>query len=1019
MSRLQWKKAAAAVLSAAAVLQSGFFMTAGHVLAQEETEVLELQELTAPELQTEEGSASFARLRIGDWLDYGDYEIERADIPGTDYLFYITTQAADGTVINDDQLAYCVQSYFLTPLPGDHSADMTDQVSAVGNEKNLQKVIYYGYGGAGYQADEFVEFLVKSDAEYYENVYTGLSESGQSKLCYILTHAAASYAYFMDGTSLEEYLRLQFQIKYGENWEEELNCFTEQELEKAKITDGDMNLFGATYGMNPEGIALAKGWYQLLSGKKAPELSITVEDGFYTFNGNETNRELELTFEVPDGFYCTVIRGGGGTEDLPEGTEVVVLPSESFAFTFADEAVSSETGGISELAVPVEGTLSGTGNEAWNLILLQTNKGTNETISKRQQDIAAVSMLDAGRTELDFEIEMLKGSVSVSLADDGDQAVQGAEFGVYYDAACSKPVQQDGENVRMVTDALGEAYLEFVINQELQENGGKLYVKMLEVPTGYLMDEEVHCIEIDRSASSTAERETTSVSGAVSWKVPENTELPEEISAELQRDGEVIDTKVVTEEEGWKYEWDHLPKYRTEADGGAAEYDYSVAIAPVEGYDTVIDGYDAVNTITGEISMEGQIIWNDHDDADGLRPESITVNLYRDESLIDSVTAGEEDGWRYSFGDLDKYSEDGKGEYIYKIDAEAPKGYTLEIDGDQIAGTHTASASVDIEGVVNLNGRNLADGEFSFDLAQVTDETGKNEVENGTHITAFNDADGRVTFPDIICTEPGTYYYRITETPVQADGEEASVQTDNEEAPEVSEYIAKIEVTAGGENMDQLEAVVTYPNGQPEFEYVYTASGEAVLDDILIVLENGTLAEGAFHVELKDREGKVLQTGTNDADGKVAFEPLKFTQEDIGEEYVYTVSEVNDGAADITYDPAVYTVTVKIEDSGNRDGMLRITQEAENMTFTNIAAEPETELETETETETEVRDKEGESETGTEIQSESSEPDTRAGAETENTEKAEAGRGIVIPLLILVIVLVCIVLFRKTGHRKQ
>lgn len=49
-------------------------------------------------------------------------------------------------IINDEQLAYCIQSCFLTPLAGDHSAEMTDQVTAVNGGRNLHKVIYYGCG---------------------------------------------------------------------------------------------------------------------------------------------------------------------------------------------------------------------------------------------------------------------------------------------------------------------------------------------------------------------------------------------------------------------------------------------------------------------------------------------------------------------------------------------------------------------------------------------------------------------------------------------------------------------------------------------------------------------------------------------------------------------------------------------------------------------------------------------------------------------------------------------------------
>lgn len=1034
--RLRWKRAAVA-LTAALAAQNGFLVFGGQALAQEETEQADLRELTAPQLQTEEGAASYARLRIGDWLDYGDYEIERTDIPGTDYFFYITTQAADETVIDDDQLAYCVQSYFLTPLPGDHTEDMTDQVSSIGGGKNLQKVIYYGYGGAGYEADEFVEFLAQADAGYCETVYSELSESEQAELCYVLTHGAASYAYFLDGTSLEEYMKLQFQLKYGESWEGELERFEAQELEKAGITDDDMDLFGATYGMNPTGIALTKGWYELLTSKEAPDLDITVEDGTYTFHGNERNSDLELTFTVPEGFFCTVYSDGRKAERITEGEKASVHPAESFAFTFSDEAVSTEKGGVSQLSREVEGTLSGTEKEAWNLVLLQTNKGTKETISKRQQDIAAVSMVDGGRTDLDFEIELRKGSVSIHLTDDEGQAVQGAEFGVYYDEECDRPVRRDGEAVQVTTDSQGEAYLEFAINQDLEENDGRLYLRELAAPTGYLGDQQVQCIEVDGNAELTNEQETISVNGAVSWRVPEGTALPEEISAVLKQDDKVLDTKTLTEEDDWSYEWSGLPKYHRGEDGSASEYDYRVEITPIEGYDTEIKGYDVVNTITGETSLEGQGVWHDHDDADGLRPESLVVNLYRNGEQIDSAEISDTNDWRYSFEGLDQYSEDGSEEYAYTLDAEAPEGYTLDMEGDQIVGIHTASTALDIEGLVDLTGRNLKEGEFSFELTQVTDETGESEAANGTHGTAVNDSDGRVVFPDITCTEPGTYYYRITETPA-ADAEDGS---------EASSYIVKAEVTIGGEDMDQLEAVITYPNGQPEFKHEYTASGEAVIDDIQVVLENGTLAEGMFQVELRDQGGKVLQTGTNDGAGKVILEPLKYTEEDIGREYVYTVSEVDSGEDNITYDSAVHEVTVKIEDSSNSDGTLEITQEKEGILFTNIIVEPETETETEavTETETETETEaaaETETETETEVAAETETEavtemktetedqtgisDTEAGAkavsssktESDSAENAKTGSHTAIWIVLLVILVAALLIFRWSRRKK-
>ena len=157
--KLRWRKMLPAVMTAAVLMQNCFVVSAEGVDGQTDMqeEVQALKALTAAELQTGGQSAASARLKIGDWLDYGSYGIERNDIPGTTYLFYITTKDEQGNVINDQQLAYCIQSYFLTPLPGDHTEDMTDNVLSICDGTTVHKVLYYGYGGAGYDADAFEE----------------------------------------------------------------------------------------------------------------------------------------------------------------------------------------------------------------------------------------------------------------------------------------------------------------------------------------------------------------------------------------------------------------------------------------------------------------------------------------------------------------------------------------------------------------------------------------------------------------------------------------------------------------------------------------------------------------------------------------------------------------------------------------------------------------------------------------------------------------------------------------------
>ena len=63
--------------------------------------------------------------------------------------------------------------------------------------------------------------------------------------------------------------------------------------------------------------------------------------------------------------------------------------------------------------------------------------------------------------------------------------------------------------------------------------------------------------------------------------------------------------------------------------------------------------------------MSGSKKWDDSDDQDGIRPESITVDLYANGDKVDSVTVTEEDGWKWTFEGLPKY--DGGDEIEYTM----------------------------------------------------------------------------------------------------------------------------------------------------------------------------------------------------------------------------------------------------------------------------------------------------------------------------------------------------------------
>ena len=122
-----------------------------------------------------------------------------------------------------------------------------------------------------------------------------------------------------------------------------------------------------------------------------------------------------------------------------------------------------------------------------------------------------------------------------------------------------------------------------------------------------------------------------------------------------------------------------------------------------------------------------------------------------------------------------------------------------------------AATSVTLGASKVLNGKSLEDGEFSFAL----------EGEDGTQLTAGNDANGMVVFPAIQYSETGTYQYTLSEVK----GSETGVTYDE------AAYAVTVAVEDDGEG--SLVATVSYEGGKaPVFNNTYQEpEGPAAADD--------------------------------------------------------------------------------------------------------------------------------------------------------------------------------------------
>lgn len=214
--------------------------------------------------------------------------------------------------------------------------------------------------------------------------------------------------------------------------------------------------------------------------------------------------------------------------------------------------------------------------------------------------------------------------------------------------------------------------------------------------------------------------------------------------------------------------------------------------------------------------------------------------------------------------------------------------------------TYTPTATTaTITGTKALTGRDLAEGEFSFDLK----DAAGNVVQ-----TVQNGVDGTFNFAPLQLDKAGTYVYTVSE---QVGAATNGVTYDT------TVFTATVTVTENAET-HALEAQVAYSKGGKAADVVafsnsYAPAATEVKLGASKVLSGEDLKEGQFSFQLKDTDGKVLQTAKNAADGTVGFEAISYDKPGT---YGYSISEVNDAQKNVTYDAAEHQVTVTVTDDG-------------------------------------------------------------------------------------------------------
>ena len=246
---------------------------------------------------------------------------------------------------------------------------------------------------------------------------------------------------------------------------------------------------------------------------------------------------------------------------------------------------------------------------------------------------------------------------------------------------------------------------------------------------------------------------------------------------------------------------------------------------------------------------------------------------------------------------------------------------------------HYEAEGVEVElgGTKTLENRNKALGDDEFEFALY-----KSDVDGieGAHVETVSNVGGIFKFSKLDFDAEGTYYYLIKEV----DGGLGWFTYDTKE------YLVKVVIADNDEG--KLEAAVSY--------YIYDEEADppAWVEAEVAAFTNSYLADGEWMPEVrKELTGRSLKPGefsfelngdglnhalaaTNDGAGRVVFKPIKYTEQDVGKTYYYTVEEIQGNLGGVTYDKHVLKIKVEVKDFENGELDLRVTYDG-STTFTN------------------------------------------------------------------------------------
>ena len=419
---------------------------------------------------------------------------------------------------------------------------------------------------------------------------------------------------------------------------------------------------------------------------------------------------------------------------------------------------------------------------------------------------------------------------------------------------------------------------------------------------------------------------------------------PDDVTVNLLADGKTTGKTVkLSAANNWSEGWDKLDK---KANG--QDIEYTITEDEVEEYTAEIvkaeDGtftYTLTNNhTTEETEATVRKIWILEEKEIKNPPESLTVKLLADDiETGKSVVLNAGNSWSATVENLPKYRDHGT-EIVYTwAEVDLPEGFELtdtSKDGTVTTLTNTYTVKpteLPLEATKILTGRMWTE-EDNFEFTLAADENNPDGAVLPTETVKIADITNKtVVFDNIVFNKYGTFKFTITET----EGHIKGVTYDTE--PKEFTIVIK------DDGVGKLYVDSVTNDGYVEIKNPYESCGE-IQFFAKKILNGRDLTEGMYTFALKDEGGNTLQTASCDAEGKVTFEPITYTEADMVVDgqivtertYTYTISEVKPEGDEldktVIYDGAVKEITVTLKD--DQEGTITTDPETGDLDITFI-----------------------------------------------------------------------------------